>query len=96
MNYILYVSQRNKIVDQCRERSFSFIDIDPRVLANEKPVRFGRSRLQRHTDYETVRPMETTTRMSGFFREPREVNSLNVMLQNIVTPSERRTYGKVI
>ena len=22
---------------------------DPRVLANEKPVRFGRSRLQRHT-----------------------------------------------
>jgi hypothetical protein len=94
MNYILYVSQRNKIVDQCRERSF--IDIDPRVLANEKPVRFGRSRLQRHTDYETVRPMETTTRMSGFFREPREVNSLNVMLQNIVTPSERRTYGKVI
>ena len=94
MNYILYVSQRNKIVDQYRERSF--IDIDPRVLANEKPGRFGRSRLQRHTDYETVRPMETTTRMSGFFREPREVNSLNVMLQNIVTPSERRTYGKVI
>jgi len=43
-----------------------------------------------------VRPMETTTRMSGFFREPREVNSLNVMLQKIVTPSERRTYGKVI
>ena len=66
MNYILYVSQRNKIVDQYRERSF--VDIDPRVLANEKPVRFGRSRLQRHTDYETVRPMETTTRMSGFFR----------------------------
>ena len=94
MNYILYVSQRNKIVDQCRKQGFT--DIDPRVLANEKPVRFGRSRLQRHTDYETVRPMETTTRMSGFFREPREVNSLNVMLQNIVTPSERRTYGKVI
>ena len=94
MNYILYVSQRNKIVDQCRERGFT--DIDPRVLANEKPVRFGRSRLQRHTDYETVRPMETTTRISGFFREPREVNSLNVMLQKIVTPSERRTYGKVI
>jgi hypothetical protein len=94
MNYILYVSQRNKIVDQCLKQGFT--DIDPRVLANEKPVRFGRSRLQRHTDYETVRPMETTTRMSGFFREPREVNSLNVMLQNIVTPSERRTYGKVI
>ena len=71
-------------------------ETDPRVLAYEKPVRFGRSRLQRHTDYETVRPMETTTRMSGFFREPREVNSLNVMLQKIVTPSERRTYGKVI
>jgi hypothetical protein len=94
MNYILYVSQRNKIVDQCRERSFT--DIDPRVLANEKPVRFGRSRLQRHMSYEIMRPMETTTRMSGFFREPREVNSLNVMLQKIVTPSERRTYGKVI
>jgi hypothetical protein len=74
MNYILYVSQRNKIVDQCRERGC--IDIDPRVLANEKPVRFGRSRLQRHTSYEIVRPMETTTRMSGFFREPREVTPL--------------------
>jgi hypothetical protein len=45
-------------------------------LANEKPVRFGRSRLQRHTSYEIVRPMETTTRMSGFFREPREVTPL--------------------
>ena len=78
MNYILYVSQRNKIVDQYRERSF--IDIDPRVLANEKPVRFGRSRLQRHTDYETVRPMETTTRTQGSLIEPREVNSLYVML----------------
>lgn len=65
MNYILYVSQRNKIVGQYQERDF---DIDPRVLANEKPVRFGRSRLQRHTSYEIVRPMETTTRMSGFFQ----------------------------
>jgi hypothetical protein len=74
MSYIIYVSQRNKIVGQCRERSFN--DIDPRVLANEKPVRFGRSRLQRHTSYEIVRPMETTTRMSGFFREPREVTPL--------------------
>ena len=94
MNYILYVSQRNKIVDQYRERSF--IDIDPRVLANEKPVRFGRSRLQRHMSYEIMRPMETTTRTQGSPLEPREVNSLNVMLQKIVTPSERRTYGKVI
>ena len=46
---------------------------DPRVLAYEKPVRFGRSRLQRHTDYETVRPMETTTRTQGSLIEPREV-----------------------
>jgi len=37
----------------------------PRVLANWKPVRFGRSRLQRHTSYEIVRPMETTTRTQG-------------------------------
>jgi hypothetical protein len=43
-------------------------ETDPRVLAYEKPVRFGRSRLQRHTSYEIVRPMETTTRMSGFFQ----------------------------
>jgi len=67
----------------------------PRVLANWKPVRFGRSRLQRHTSYEIVRPMETTTRTQGSLFEPREVNSLNVMLQHIVTPSQRRTYGKV-
>ena len=52
---------------------------DPRVLAHEKPVRFGRSRLQRHTSYEIVRPMETTTRTQGSFIEPREVNSLYVM-----------------
>ena len=52
---------------------------DPRVLAYEKPVRFGRSRLQRHTDYETVRPMETTTRTQVSLLEPREVNSLYVM-----------------
>jgi hypothetical protein len=57
----------------------AIFDTDPRVLANEKPVRFGRSRLQRHTDYETVRPMETTTRTQGSFIEPREVNSLYVM-----------------
>ena len=76
MNYILYVSQRNKIFGQYQERDF---DIDPRVLANWKPVRFGRSRLQRHTDYETVRPMETTTRTQGSLYEPRLVNSLYVM-----------------
>jgi hypothetical protein len=51
-----------------RLRSKQNFEISLRVLANEKPVRFGRSRLQRHTDYETVRPMETTTRMSGFFQ----------------------------
>jgi hypothetical protein len=43
-----------------------------------------------------VRPMETTTRTQGSLSEPRLVNSLNVMLQLIVTPNERRTYGKVI
>jgi hypothetical protein len=76
MSYILYVSKRNKIVGLNGAMQYYS---NPRVLANEKPVRFGRSRLQRHTDYETVRPMETTTRMSGFFREPREVYSLNVV-----------------
>ena len=30
--------------------------------------------------YEHVRPMETTTRTQGSLSEPREVNSLNVML----------------
>ena len=52
---------------------------DPRVLAYEKPVRFGRSRLQRHIDYEAMCPMETTTRTQGSLLEPREVNSLYVM-----------------
>jgi hypothetical protein len=60
---------------------------DPRVLAYEKPVRFGRSRLQRHTSYEIVRPMETTTRTQGSLIEPREVYSLYVMSQLIATPS---------
>ena len=55
-------------------------ETDPRVLAYEKPVRFGRSRLQRHIDYETMCPMETTTRTQGSLLEPREVNSLYVML----------------
>jgi hypothetical protein len=73
MDYILYVSQRNKIVGLNGAMQYRS---NPRVLANEKPVRFGRSRLQRHTSYEIVRPMETTTRMSGFFCEPREVTPL--------------------
>jgi len=50
-----------------------------RVLAYEKPVRFGRSRLQRHMSYEVMRPMETTTRTQGSSLEPREVYSLYVM-----------------
>lgn len=54
-------------------------EIDPRVLAYEKPVRFGRSRLQRHMNYEIMRPMETTTRTQGSPFEPREVYSLSVM-----------------
>jgi hypothetical protein len=73
MNYIIYVSQRNKIVGLNGAMQYSS---NPRVLANEKPVRFGRSRLQRHMSYEIMRPMETTTRMSGFFFEPREVTPL--------------------
>jgi hypothetical protein len=73
MDYIIYVSKRNKIVGLNGVMQYSS---NPRVLANEKPVRFGRSRLQRHTSYEIVRPMETTTRMSGFFCEPREVTPL--------------------
>jgi hypothetical protein len=76
MEYINYVSQRNKIVDHCQERIFAS---DPRVLANWKPVRFGRSRLQRHMSYEIMRPMETTTRTQGSRNEPRLVNSLYVM-----------------
>jgi len=74
--YITTFRKETKIVGQYQERDF---DTGPRVLANEKPVRFGRSRLQRHTSYEIVRPMETTTRMSGFCLGPREVNSLYVM-----------------
>ena len=73
MSYIIYVSKRNKIVGLNGVMQYSS---NPRVLANEKPVRFGRSRLQRHMSYEIMRPMETTTRMSGFFREPREVTPL--------------------
>ncbi len=74
--YISTFRKETKIVGQYWERHF---DTDPRVLANEKPVRFGRSRLQRHIGYETMRPMETTTRTQGSFIEPREVYSLNVM-----------------
>jgi hypothetical protein len=55
------------------------VEMNPRVLAYEKPVRFGRSRLQRHVGYETTCSMETTTRTQGSSLEPREVNSLNVM-----------------
>jgi hypothetical protein len=51
-------------------------ETDPRVLAYEKPVRFGRSRLQRHIDYETICPMETTTRTKGSLLEPRELTPL--------------------
>jgi hypothetical protein len=76
MIYITTFRKETKIVDMTEIPSKSC----PRVLANWKPVRFGRSRLQRHTDYETVRPMETTTRTQGSLLEPREVNSLNVML----------------
>jgi hypothetical protein len=54
-------------------------EMDPRVLAYEKPVRFGRSRLQRRIGYEIMRPMETNYTNPGFFQEPREVYSLNVM-----------------
>jgi hypothetical protein len=42
-----------------------------------REIRAGQVR-QRHTDYETVRPMETTTR-TRVLQEPREVNSLYVM-----------------
>jgi hypothetical protein len=64
MNYIIVRFAKKQ--DSWLVSGASF-DINPRVLANEKPVRFGRSRLQRHIGYETMRPMETTTRMSGFF-----------------------------
>jgi hypothetical protein len=66
----------------------------PRVLANWKPVRFGRSRLQRHMSYEIMRPMETTTR-TRVLQEPREVNSLYVMWYEVgITPSQRRRRWK--
>ena len=53
---------------------------DPRVLAYEKPVRFGRSSSPKVTEgYETLLLMETNYTNPGFFQEPREVNSLNVM-----------------
>jgi hypothetical protein len=40
MRYILYVLQETKIVDL---NGANEIDSNLRVLANEKPVRFGRS-----------------------------------------------------
>lgn len=52
---------------------------DPRVLAYEKPVRFGRSRLQRHMSYEIMRPMETTTRTQGSFKSLVKFTPCNVM-----------------
>ena len=53
---------------------------DPRVLAYEKPVRFGRSSSPvAQQVMRLLRPVETTTRTQGSFIEPREVNSLNVM-----------------
>jgi hypothetical protein len=76
MNYIIIRFAKKQDSWSVLGANFS---TDPRVLANEKPVRFGRSRLQRHTSYEIVRPMETTTRTQGSFIEPREVNSLYVM-----------------
>ena len=97
MDYIIVRFAKKQDSWLISERDF---DINPRVLANEKPVRFGRSRLQRHIGYETMRPLETTTRTKGSFNEPREVNSLNVMLLHCqaigkaLTPSERRTLWK--
>jgi len=58
------------------ESKYSLDEQVPRVLAYEKPVRFGRSRLQRHMSYEIMRPMETNYTNPGFFQEPREVYSL--------------------
>lgn len=79
MKSLLYIIRFAKKQDSRLVSGANNTDTNPRVLANEKPVRFGRSRLQRHTSYEIVRPMETTTRTQGSFIEPREVNSLNVM-----------------
>jgi hypothetical protein len=74
MDYIIYVSQRNKIVGLNRERCFWFKPASLGQLETRES-REGQVR-QRHTSYEIVRPMETTTRMSGFFCEPREVTPL--------------------
>ena len=63
MDYIIYVSQRNKIVGLNRERCFWF---KPASLGQveTRESREGQVR-QRHTSYEIVRPMETTTRTHG-------------------------------
>ena len=72
MLYITTFRKETKIV----EPKYSLDEQVPRVLAYEKPVRFGRSRLQRHMSYEIMRPMETTTRTQGSLIEPREVTPL--------------------
>ncbi len=70
--------------------------VNPRVLAIEKPVRFGRSSSPKVPNIMSVWwLMETNYTNPGFFHEPREVYSLNVMSQSIATPSERRKYGKI-
>jgi hypothetical protein len=72
MLYKITFRKETKIV----EPEYSQDEKVPRVLAYEKPVRFGRSRLQRRMSYEIMRPMETTTRTQGSFIEPREVTPL--------------------
>jgi hypothetical protein len=63
MNYILYVSQRNKIVGLNQERKFWFKPASLGQLETRES-REGQVR-QRHTSYEIVRPMETTARTHG-------------------------------
>jgi hypothetical protein len=46
LGYIIYVLQETKIVDQYQEQNFGN---DPRVLANEKPVRFGKVKFAKGT-----------------------------------------------
>ena len=67
----------------------------PRVLANWKPVRFGQVKFAKGTQVMRLCVQWRQLHEPRVLQEPREVNSLNVMLQKIVTPSERRTYGKV-
>ena len=77
MNYILYVSQRNKIVGLTKS---STILIRPASLGQWETREIREAMLAKGTVfYENAVANGDNYTNPGFFIEPREVNSLNVM-----------------